>query len=102
MLFIQPPSVYHATGYEYCPHETIQIAHNGCNHWVLLSSINGRIKIYDSLNTELTISLKEQMKQLFSPGNECPQYEKIACHPKTDHSRYFTRENLPGTRTRIS
>ena len=47
-LTIQPPSVaLSPDGYEYCPLETLQPTQNGENHWVLLSSLNGNINIYD-------------------------------------------------------
>jgi len=72
--------VFLANGYDYCPHETIQIAHNDANHWLLLSSINGKIRIYDSLNTTPTSSLEKQMKQLFSTDNDLPNYERVPCH----------------------
>ena len=57
ILVIQSPSLYFASGFEYCPYETIQIIHNNVHHWILLSSFNGEVKIFDSLNTDPTIEI---------------------------------------------
>ena len=78
-LIIQPPSLFFASGFEYCPFETIQIIHNNAHHWILLSSFNGRIKIYDSLNTLPNESTLSQIKQLFSPDENLPPYELMKC-----------------------
>ena len=72
-IMVQPPSVFLANGYEYCPFETIQIAHNSALHWVLLSSMNGVVSIYDSLQMKPTESLLQQIKQLFSPDDASNQ-----------------------------
>ena len=37
-ITIHAPSFIQQFGFSYCPHETLQIAHNGANHWVLLTS----------------------------------------------------------------
>ena len=80
MIVIQSPSVCTAAGYDYCSHETIQIAHNGEHHWVLLSSLKGEINIFDSLNTNTTLSLINQIKALFSPNASVPKFDQIYCH----------------------
>ena len=64
-LLIQPPAIAMIPGYEYCPHETLQITHNGANLWVLLSSMEREVRIYDSLNMPPTDVLINQMKQFF-------------------------------------
>ena len=79
-IVVQPPALFRTTGYIYCPYETLQIAHNDANHWLLLSSLNGVITIYDSLNMRPTDSLKTQMKQLFSPDDQMPAYQQKKCH----------------------
>ena len=55
ILAIQSPSLSFASGFEYCPYETIQIIHSNTQHWILLSSFNREVKIFDSLNTHPTI-----------------------------------------------
>ena len=75
--------IYKATGYRYCPHETVQIVHNDAHHWLLLSSLNGKVIIYDSLNMKPTDSLIKQMKQLFSPDDSLPPYHQANCHVQT-------------------
>lgn len=75
LLVIQPPSLYFATGFEYCPFETIQIVHNNAYHWILLSSFNGQVKIFDSLNTTPTNDTLKQIKQLFSTDDTLPQFQ---------------------------
>ena len=55
ILAIQSPSPSFASGFEYCPYETIQIIHSNTQHWILLSSFNREVKIFDSLNTHPTI-----------------------------------------------
>ena len=79
-IIIQPPSVFHATGFEYCPFETLEVVHNGAQHWVLLSSMNGTISIYDSLNMKPTDVLLKQITQLFSPDDTLPQFKQHHCH----------------------
>ena len=79
ILVIQSPSLYFASGFEYCPYETIQIIHNNVHHWILLSSFNGEVKIFDSLNTDPTVETLQQIKQLFSPDNAFPQYQLSPC-----------------------
>ena len=46
-LIIQPPCLTKSSGYVYCPHETIQITHNGAPHWYhyLLSEENSPFMI---------------------------------------------------------
>ena len=80
ILVIQSPSLYFASGIEYCPYETIKIIHNNAHHWILLSSFNGEVRIFDSLNTDPTIETLQQIKQLFSPDNTFPQYQPSQCH----------------------
>ena len=80
ILVIQSPSLYFAYGFEYCPYETIKIIHNNALHWILLSSFNGEVRIFDSLNTDPTIETLQQIKQLFSPDNTFPQYQPSPCH----------------------
>ena len=82
-LMVQPPSLYRSTGYVYNPFETVQIVHNDAHHWLLLSSLNGMVTIYDSLNTKPTESLKRQMSQLFSPDDSLPQFQQVSCHKQT-------------------
>ena len=79
MLIVQPPSLIRSSGYDYCPHETIQITHNGAHHWVLLSSIGGEVKIYDSLGMPVTETLENQIKQLFSPDASLPAHRRMIC-----------------------
>ena len=76
----QSPSLYFAFGFENCPYETIQIIHSNVHHWILLSSFNGEVKIFDSLNTNPTIETLQQIKQLFSPDNTFPLYQLSPCH----------------------
>ena len=73
-LIVQPPSIIQDEGFHYCPHETVQIVHNGKHHWLPLSSFGGSIQIYDSLQMEVTESIKKQMRQLFSPDDGMPPY----------------------------
>ena len=83
----QPPTLYHSTGFEYCPFETLQIVNNEAHHWVLISSLKGKITIYDSLNKPPTNSLIKQLTQLFSPDASTPPFEQIKCakqHGSTD------------------
>ena len=56
----------------------MQIIHNNAHHWILLSSFNGEVKIFHSLNTDPTI--ETQIKQLFSLDNTFPQYQLSPCH----------------------
>ena len=70
----------YANGFEYCPVQTIQILHNGAHHWLLLSSLDGTVTIYDSLNTRPTDLLHRQMTQLFSPDDALPAYKQHNCH----------------------
>ena len=79
MLHVQAPSLIHSSGYEYCPFETIQITHTRAHHWVMLSSIGGEIKIYDSLQMTPTTQLKSQIIQLFSPDEGMPAYRIMDC-----------------------
>ena len=79
ILVIQSPSLYFASAFEYCPYETIQITHNNAHRWIL-SSFNGEVKIFDSLNTDRTIETLQQIKQLFSPDNAFPLYQLSLCH----------------------
>ena len=78
-IMVQPPSVFLANGYDYCPFETIQIAHNSALHWVLLSSMKGVVSIYDSLQMKPTESLLLQIKQLFSPDDALPAIKEMSC-----------------------
>ena len=78
-IIIQPPTLIQANGFDYCPFETIQIAHNGAHHWVLLSSLKGMVTIYDSLNMKPSESLIKQLTQLFSPDLSVPVYQQIQC-----------------------
>ena len=80
ILVIQSLSLYFASDFEYCPYEKIQIIHNNAHHSILLSSFNGEVRIFDSLNTDPTIETLQQMKQLFSPENTFPQYQLSPCH----------------------
>ena len=79
-IIIQPPGLVHATGFDYCPMETVQIVHNGAHHWLLLSSVKGVISIYDSMNSQPTELVVKQMKQLFSPDNGTLNYVQRKCH----------------------
>ena len=79
-IIVQPPSLMYASGFEYCPLETIQIVHNGAHHWLLLSSMKGIISIYDSLNTQPTDILIKQITQLFSPDKANVSYIQHKCH----------------------
>ena len=79
-IIVQPPSIVHATGFDYCPVQTIQILHNGAHHWLLLSSLDGTVSIYDSLNMHPTNLLLKQMTQLFSPDDALPVYKQHECH----------------------
>ena len=79
-IVVQPPSVFLANGYDYCPFETVQIAHNSALHWVLLSSMKGVVSIYDSLQMKPTESLLRQINQLFSPDDAMPAIKEMACH----------------------
>ena len=86
-LFItQPPTLATVNGFVYCPFETIQIIHNNAHHWVLLSSFNSNINIYDSLNTIPTDSTLQQIKQLFSPDDSLPSYTLVTCHKQVGFS----------------
>ena len=82
ILVIQSPSLYFASGQysKYCPYETIQIIHNNAHHWISLSSFNGEVRIFDSLNTDPTIETMQQIKQLFSPDNTFPWYQLSPYH----------------------
>jgi len=81
LLYVQAPSV-HTTmgGFDYCPHETVQIVHNGANHWILLSSLAGNIVVFDSLNTRPTQVLIKQISQLFSADRRTPPFRQVVCH----------------------
>ena len=79
-ITVQPPSVFYASGYDYCPFETVQIAHNDAHHWVLLSSAKGVVSIYDSLQMKPTESLRKQINQLFSPDDARPKIVQMGCH----------------------
>ena len=79
-IIIQSPSVFHAAGFEYCPFETLEAVHNEAQHWVLLSSMNGSISIYDSLNMKPTDVLLKQLSQLFSWDDALPQFQQHFCH----------------------
>jgi len=78
-IICQPPSLIQSTGFDYCPFETIQIVNNEANHWILLTSIKGQITIYDSLNTNPTQSVLNQMTQLFSPDSSVPPFTQPEC-----------------------
>ena len=58
----------------------MQIIHNGAHHWLLLSSLKGKVVIYDSLNTDPTECLLTQLKYFFSPDNTLQQYEQAMCY----------------------
>ena len=79
-IVVQPPSLIYATGFDYCPLETIQIVHNGAHHWLLLSSMKGVVSIYDSLNMIPTDILIKQITQLFSPDQALPPFTQQKCH----------------------
>jgi ribonuclease HI/exonuclease III len=49
--------------------ETVQVHHNGAEHWVTSSSMGGRLRLYDSLNTRPTTNLLEQFAAIYSPGS---------------------------------
>ena len=70
ILVIQSPFFYFASGFEYCPYETIQRIHNNAHYWMLLSSFNEEVKI--NLNTDPTIETLQQIIQLFSPDSTFP------------------------------
>ena len=78
-LIMQHPALINANGFDYCPFETVQIAHNGAHHWVLLSSLKGMVTIYDSVNMKPTESLIKQLTQLFSPDSSVPAYQQVQC-----------------------
>ena len=80
ILVIQSPSLYFTSGFEYCSYKTIQIIHNNAHYWILLSSFNGDVKNFDSLNTDPTTETLQQMQQLFSPDGTFPQYQLSPCH----------------------
>ena len=80
ILFIQSPSLYFQSAFEYCPYEIIQIIQNNAHHWILLSSFSGEVNIFESLNADPTIETLQQIKQLFSPGNTFPQNQPLPCH----------------------
>ena len=80
ILVIQSPSLYFTSGFEYCSYKTIQIIHNNAHYWILLSSFNGDVKNFDSLNTDPTTETLQQMQQLFSPDDTFPQYQLSPCH----------------------
>ena len=82
-IMVQSPVLYKVTRYRYCPYETVQIVHNDARHWLLLSSMNGVVTIYDSLDIRPNNSLKDQMKQLFSPDNSLPPFQQKSCHKQT-------------------
>ena len=77
-IIVQPPSLMYATGVDYCPFETVQVAHNGAHHLLLLSFMKGTI--YDSLNMRPTDILLNQITQLFSPDEAMPAYKRHRCH----------------------
>ena len=78
-LIIQPPGIIQKEGFHHCPHETVQVAHNGKHHWILLTSFGGCVQIYDSLQMNVTESLKKQMRQLFSPDDSLPPFKIMNC-----------------------
>ena len=81
LITVQPPAVgISPAGFNICLSETIQIVYNGRNHWALISSLRGKIRIYDSLNKAPTPSLMQQIRNLFSPDNSTPAFEQIQCH----------------------
>ena len=51
----------------YSPLETIHIHHNGHGHFVTTTSIGGKIKLFDSLNTSATAELQQQIAAIYSP-----------------------------------
>ena len=96
-LIIQPPCFIHSSGYDYCPHETIQITHNGAHHWILLSSIGGEVKIFDSLDMPVTETIKNQMKNyFFSPDYSIPVYRVMKCQKQVG-SHDFSIANAKGS-----
>ena len=57
-IIVQPTTLMRTdAGFQYCPSETLQIIHTGAHHWILLSSLNQQVQIYDSLNTKVTKQL---------------------------------------------
>ena len=79
-IIVQPPSLIYAAGFDYCPLETVQIVHNDAHPWLLLSSMQGMVFIYDSLNMLPTDSILKQITQLFSPDDALPSYSQQKCH----------------------
>ena len=51
-VIVQRPSLVYANGFQYCPVQTIQILHNGAHHWLLLSSLDGTVMIYEYASNE--------------------------------------------------
>ena len=54
----------------YNPEETLQVHHNGAEHWVTSSSMGGGVQLYDSLNTTPTKNLLDQLEAIYSPRSD--------------------------------
>jgi len=56
---------------------TVQVHHNGAKHWVASSSLDGEIRVYDSLNIAPTRNLIIQLAARYSPGSNTPSMSRV-------------------------
>ena len=67
-------------GFDYSPIEGVQIHHVNNSHWVLSSSIGGKIRLYDSLvSAEPGPEIRRQLKQLYSPDEGDVSFVVVTC-----------------------
>ena len=67
-------------GFDYNPFESMQIHCVNQNHWVLTTSLGGRVKIFDSMKPDVASpDLVKQMNELYSPDGNDISYEFANC-----------------------
>ena len=66
-----------ATILTYSPVNTIHIHHSGHGHFVISSSLAGKVKIYDSLNLTPPQELLDQIKPVYSVDSSLPEIVQV-------------------------
>jgi hypothetical protein len=74
-------------GFDYNPCEGIQFHNINRCHWVLSSSVGGRVKVYDSLITTVSHDLTNQINQLYAPANSGGiSFQRMRCQQQVGSS----------------
>ena len=67
-MFLFSVTAFNHTLLQYCPHQTIHMHYDQRAHFITTTnSVDGTVKIYDSLNLPPSQELIQQIKSIYSP-----------------------------------